>query len=135
MTEISVRAPLLREIDRHLKTAQKAGPLVGGEMLATAIKSTRNWGVVTCCGLVGSPELPVNVFPFILRGVRLIGIDSAECPAAPRVKVWQKLATEWRLDNLASMVDEVTLDGLEDKIQKMLKGGLKRRALVNLLES
>jgi len=108
---------------------------VGGEMLAAAIKSTKNWGVVTCCGLVGSPELPINVFPFILRGVRLIGIDSAECPQEPRIKVWQKLASEWKLAHLEAMVDEVTLEGLEEKIQAMLKGGLKRRALVNLLKS
>ena len=108
---------------------------VGGEMLAAAIKATRNWGVVTCCGLVGSPDLPINVFPFILRGVRLIGIDSAECPAAPRIKVWQRLAADWKLDNLEAMVDEVTLDGLEEPIQAMLKGGSKRRTLVNLLKS
>jgi putative YhdH/YhfP family quinone oxidoreductase len=108
---------------------------VGGEMLACAIKSTLPLGSVTCCGLVGSPDLPINVFPFILRGVRLIGIDSAEFPMAARIKVWEKLAGDWKLDNLEAMVDEVKLDGLEDKIQAMLKGGLKRRALVNLLTS
>ena len=101
-------------------------------MLAAAIKSTRNWGVVTCCGLDGSIELPINVFPFILRGVRLIGIDSAECPGEPRSAVWQKLATTWKLEGLEKMVDEVTLEGLEEKIQAMLKGAMKRRALVNL---
>jgi len=53
----------------------------------------------------------------------------------PRLKVWQKLAGEWKVDNLAAMVDEVTLDDLEEKIQTILKGGLKRRALVNLLDS
>jgi hypothetical protein len=52
-----------------------------------------------------------------------------------RVKVWQQMATEWKLENLTDMVDEITLEGLEEKIQLMLKGGLKRRALVNLLES
>ena len=108
---------------------------VGGEMLAAAIKSVKYDGVATCCGLVGSIDLNVSVFPFILRGVRLIGIDSAECPMARRTKAWQNLASEWKLDNLAGMVDEVTLDGVEVKVQSMLKGGLKRRALVNLLDS
>jgi putative YhdH/YhfP family quinone oxidoreductase len=108
---------------------------VGGDMLAAAIKSTQYDGVVTCCGLVGSTDLNVSVFPFILRGVRLIGIDSAECPMARRTRAWRKLADEWKLDNLAGMVDEITLDGLEEKVQSMLKGGLKRRALVNLLNS
>ncbi len=108
---------------------------VGGEMLAVAIKSAKYDGVVTCCGLVGSIDLAVSVFPFILRGVRLVGIDSAECPMDRRAQVWQRLASEWKLDNLTAMVDEITLDGLEEKIPLMLKGGSKRRALVNLLES
>ena len=108
---------------------------VGGDMLAAAIKSAQYDGVVTCCGLVASIDIPINVFPFILRGVRLIGIDSAECPMERRIKVWQQLATEWKLDNLSAMVDEITLDGLEEKIGLMLNGGMKRRALVNLLDS
>jgi acrylyl-CoA reductase (NADPH) len=131
------RATLLAGNERPMLKATWAGVVdcVGGEMLAAAIKSTKNRGVVTCCGLVGSPELPINVFPFILRGVRLIGIDSAECPQEPRISVWRKLAAEWKPAQLDAMVDEVTLDGLEEKIQTMLKGGLKRRALVNLLAS
>jgi len=131
------RETLLAGHERPMLKATWAGVVdcVGGDMLAAAIKSTRSWGVVTCCGLVGSPELPINVFPFILRGVRLVGIDSAECPQEPRITVWQKLASEWTPAKLEEMVDEVTLDGLEEKIQLMLKGGLKRRTLVNLLES
>lgn len=136
-TEVIERSAVTEGSERPMMKPRWAGVVdcVGGETLSAAIKATRNWGVVTCCGLVGSPDLPINVFPFILRGVRLIGIDSAECPAAPRINVWQKLATEWKLDNLESMVDEVTLEGLEEKIQGMLKGGLPRRALVNLLDS
>lgn len=134
-TEVIERSEVTAGSDRPMMKACWAGVVdcVGGEMLAAAIKSTQNWGVVTCCGLVGSIDLPINVFPFILRGVRLIGIDSAECPREPRCNVWQKLATEWKLAGLETMVDEVTLEGLEEKIQSMLKGGLKRRALVNLL--
>jgi NADPH:quinone reductase-like Zn-dependent oxidoreductase len=105
---------------------------VGGEMLVAAIKSTKPRGVVTCCGLVGSSDLALNVFPFILRGVRLIGVDSAECPMLHRTEVWHSLATKWKLNALESMVEEVGLDGLEEKIQSMLKGGLKRRILVRL---
>lgn len=101
-------------------------------MLAAAIKSAKPGGIVTCCGLVGSSDLPLNVFPFILRGVRLIGIDSAECPMIHRTAVWHNLATKWKLIVLESMVEEVGLDGLEEKIQLMLKGGLKRRILVRL---
>lgn len=131
------RETLLKGNERPMLKPTWAGVIdcVGGDMLAAAIKSTKYDGVVTCCGLVGSIDLAVSVFPFILRGVRLVGIDSAACPMARRTQVWQRLANEWKLDNLAAMVDEITLDGLEEKVQLMLKGGLKRRGLVNLLES
>lgn len=135
--EVIERAAVTEGSERPMLKPRWAGVVdcVGGETLAAAIKATNPLGCVTCCGLVGSPDLPLNVFPFILRGVRLIGIDSAEYPMASRLKVWQKLASDWKPGNLESMVDEVTLDSLEEKIQGMLKGGLKRRALVNLLDS
>ncbi len=131
------RETLLKGNERPMLKPTWAGVVdcVGGDMLAAAIKSAQYDGVVTCCGLVGSIDLSVSVFPFILRGVRLVGIDSAECPMDRRIQVWQRLAAEWKLDNLAAMVDEITLDGLEDKVQSMLKGGLKRRGLINLLDS
>ncbi|MBC8441899.1 MAG: YhdH/YhfP family quinone oxidoreductase [Deltaproteobacteria bacterium] len=105
---------------------------VGGDILATAIKSTKQDGIVTCCGNVASPDLPINVFPFILRGISLLGIDSQHCPMAFRSMVWEKLATEWRFDYLKSIYDEIFLDQLNDKIQLILKGELKGRTLVNL---
>lgn len=134
--QVISRETLLTGHDRPMLKTTWAGVVdcVGGEMLAAAIKSTCYDGVVTCCGLVASPELPINVFPFILRGVRLIGIDSAAAPMARRQQVWDKLATEWKLDNLDKMVEEVSLEQLEEKIQQMLKGELKRRVLVSLLE-
>ncbi|SHJ04747.1 putative quinone oxidoreductase, YhdH/YhfP family [Malonomonas rubra DSM 5091] len=136
-TDVIERAAVTEGSEKPMMKTKWAGVVdcVGGETLAAVLKSTNYCGTVTCCGLVGSPELAVNVFPFILRGVRLIGIDSVEAPMEPRLKVWQKLASEWKLDNLAAMVDEITLGGLEEKIQAILKGGLKRRALVNLLDS
>ena len=135
--EVIERTAVTEGAERPMMKTKWAGVVdcVGGEMLAAALKSTSYCGSVTCCGLVGSPELAVNVFPFILRGVRLIGIDSVEAPMASRLKVWQKLAGDWKPDELEAMVDEIHLDGLEEKIQAMLQGGLKRRALVNLLDS
>ena len=135
--EVIERAAVTEGSERPMMKTKWAGVVdcVGGETLSAALKSTNYCGTVTCCGLVGSPELSVNVFPFILRGVRLVGIDSVEAPMASRLKVWQKMASDWKLDNMEAMVDEITLDGLEEKIQLILKGGLKRRALINLLES
>lgn len=133
-SDVLERTAVTEGVERPLMKPRWAGVVdcVGGQTLAAAIKSTHPWGVVTCCGLVETPDLPINVFPFILRGVRLIGIDSAECPGASRIKVWQKLARDWKPAQLEAMVDEVGLEGLEVKIQGMLAGGLKRRVLVNL---
>ncbi len=105
---------------------------VGGDILATAIKSTRAWGKVTCCGLVASPDLPITVFPFILRGVSLHGIDSQHYPKAPRLALWKKLAHDWKPDILREMATHISLDQLNPAIDNMLKGRLKGRTVVDL---
>ena len=123
----------MEHADRPLMKERWAGAVdvVGGAMLAAVIKSTCHGGIVTCCGLVGSPDLPVNVFPFILRGVSLIGIDSAQCPIPPRLEVWNKLAVDWRV-NLDALVREVPLEELEEDILAILKGKLHGRILVRI---
>ncbi|OGU12761.1 MAG: quinone oxidoreductase [Geobacteraceae bacterium GWC2_58_44] len=130
------REDFLRGADRPLLKERWAGvvDVVGGEMLATAIKSTSYGGVVTCCGLAGSPELPLNVYPFILRAVSLIGIDSAQCPAQLRQEVWQRLAGEWKPAALIENAVESPLSGLEEKFAAMLRGELRGRTVVNLRE-
>jgi putative YhdH/YhfP family quinone oxidoreductase len=105
---------------------------VGGEMLATALKSTDLNGTLTCCGNVGGPALNTTVFPFILRGVGLLGIDSQNCPMNQRQQVWRELAAAWRPEALASLADEVDLEGLDPKIDQILAGGLTGRVVVNL---
>tara|TARA_B100000315_G_scaffold235259_1_gene250031 strand:- start:107 stop:727 length:621 start_codon:yes stop_codon:yes gene_type:complete len=105
---------------------------VGGNILATAIKSARYGSAVTCCGMVASPQLSLSVFPFILRGVNLLGIDSVECPMDERVQIWNKIAGDWKLDSLGTLSSETSLAGLEDKINAILKGNLKGRVVVNL---
>ena len=131
------RDELLRGVERPLLKERWAGVLdvVGGEMLAAAIKSTRYGGVVTCCGLAGSPELPLNVYPFILRAVSLIGIDSAQAPAQRRQEVWRRLAGEWKPERLLANAIEVPLAGLEEKFAAMLRGELRGRTVVNLLDA
>jgi NADPH:quinone reductase-like Zn-dependent oxidoreductase len=108
--------------------------VVGGTSLVAALKSTKYGGTVTCCGLVGSPELQLNVYPFILRGVSLLGIDSVQCPRTIREEVWQRLASEWKPSRLAEVVTECTLQGVEPMIQAILKGGVTGRVVVNMLE-
>jgi putative YhdH/YhfP family quinone oxidoreductase len=133
--EIISREQVISGSERPLLKERWAGciDVVGGETLAAAIKATRYGGVVTCCGLVGAIELPLNVYPFILRGVSLLGIDSVQCPKETRLQVWEKLAGEWKPEQLGSMVTEVALEGLEEKIQAILKGGISGRVLVKHL--
>ncbi|MFO7713737.1 YhdH/YhfP family quinone oxidoreductase [Desulfosarcina sp.] len=133
-SQIVDRADAADASGRPLLKAQWAGVVdtVGGEILATAIKSTYPWGTVTCCGNVASPDLPLTVFPFILRGVRLIGIDSQNCPMDVRLKIWENLAGGWKIDRLTGLAKEIALDGLGENIDLILKGQQKGRVVVNL---
>ena len=106
---------------------------VGGEILVSAIKSTCYGGAVTCCGNVASADLSLSVYPFILRGVSLLGIDSAKCPMHIRERIWQKLAGKWRLENLAPLAKECKLPELSGYIEHMLQGRQTGRVIVNLL--
>lgn len=105
---------------------------VGGDVLACAIKSTYPHAPVTTCGNIASADLPLTVYPFILRGVSLYGIDSAQTPMTLRRAIWEKLAAEWRPDSLLQIYREVSLEGLEAEIQTMLAGKGAGRVLVNL---
>lgn len=130
------RAAVLEGADRPMMKEHWAGAVdvVGGDTLAALIKATRYGGVVTCCGLVGSPDLSMSVFPFILRGVSLIGIDSVQVPMEPRKKVWERLAGEWKPDHLENTVTEVGLEELDGKINDILAGKVTGRTVVRLWE-
>ncbi len=104
---------------------------VGGNILSTAIRSTSYLGCVTCCGLVASPELQTTVFPFILRGVSLLGIDSVHCPMALREEIWQRLAADWK-PNLDQIGLEISLAELDARIDDILQGKLKGRTRVDV---
>ncbi|MGO3018883.1 MAG: YhdH/YhfP family quinone oxidoreductase [Anaerococcus sp.] len=106
--------------------------IVGGNMLSTAIKSVKYGGSVTCCGNVLSGELSTSIYPFILRGVSLLGIDSVECDMDTRIKIWENLANDWKIDNLTDNVEEVALEDLNNKIDLMLEGNHTGRTIVNL---
>jgi len=122
--------------DRPLLKARWAGAIdtVGGPLLATTIRSVDYGGVVTCCGNVASPELPLTVYPFILRGVTLIGIDSQNCPMGTRVRVWQKLAQAWKVPHLERITTETDLEGLNEQIDLILNRQHRGRTIVRLPE-
>jgi acrylyl-CoA reductase (NADPH) len=118
---------------RPLQKPRWAGAVdtVGGNILATALKTTKYGGLVAACGNAMSPDLNVSVYPFILRGVSLLGVDSVEIPMRARQMAWSKLAGEWSID-LARIVTEVSLEELNPKIDEILKGGIRGRVLVDL---
>ena len=104
----------------------------GGNILATALKTTQPNGVVTACGNIGGAKLETTVFPFILNGVSLKGIDSATCPMEIRQKVWESMATDWKPDDLEDMVNEVDLKGLLSEIEAIMNGQHIGRTIVCL---
>ena len=88
-----------------------------------------NEGSISCCGNVGGMKFTSSVFPFILRGVSLIGIDSAESPINFKDEIWNLFATDWALElNKYSKV--ISLDQIEDEITKILKGQQVGRVVV-----
>jgi acrylyl-CoA reductase (NADPH) len=105
---------------------------VGGDILTTALRSTRPFGTVTCCGNVASPNLPMTVYPFILRGVRLQGINSQNCPMDRRLRIWERLACEWKFKQLGDLCKEIFADQLDENIKLILHGQQRGRVLVNL---
>lgn len=110
---------------------------VGGDILATAIKATKRGGCVVCCGNVASPELHITVYPFILRGVTLQGVDSAETPMALRLQMWHNLANSWKPSPMAfeAIAQTVTLAGLDPMIDAILQGKVRGRVVVDLGDS
>jgi len=132
--EVISREDSKDESGRPLLKSRWAGVVdtVGGEILATAIKSTNPQGVVACCGNVASADLPINVYPFILRGVSLVGIDSQDSPMKLRQQIWDRISSKWKLDQLEQLTTEITLGELDSNIELILQGRQKGRVLVNL---
>ncbi len=96
--------------------------VVGGDVLSTLLAALNPGGAIACSGLVGGTSFKSSIFPFILRGNALIGIDSVEIPLSNKEKIWNKLASEWSISNLSEITKEVSLEGMEDEINTMLKG-------------
>ncbi|SIR21774.1 putative quinone oxidoreductase, YhdH/YhfP family [Peribacillus simplex] len=106
---------------------------VGGEPLASVLSQIKYGGAVAVSGLTAGTSLPATVFPFILRGVNLLGIDSVNCPMDTRLKVWHRLATDFKLNHLEQLIQqEITLEELPDVLPTLLKGEARGRTIVKL---
>ncbi len=130
--QILGRADVNDRGNRPLLAAKWAGAVdtVGGPVLGTVLRSIQYRGCVTCCGLTAGSDLPVTVYPFILRGITLQGIDSAACPDDLRHEIWRLLANEWKLDDLDSVTTEVTWSQLPQQIDQIFHGKVRGRTLV-----
>ena len=102
---------------------------VGGEILAKIISMISNHGVVSCCGNVAGPKFTSSVFPFILRGVQLCGIDSAESSIELKKELWNLLSNQWSLD-LSNQTKIVSLNEIEEEINKILQGNQVGRVVI-----
>ena len=105
---------------------------VGSHTLANAVAQTRYGGVVTACGLAQGLDFPASVAPFILRGVKLIGIDSVMAPRARREAAWRRLASELDAGKLASITQEISLADAIAKAAPLLAGNLRGRLVVDV---
>ena len=102
---------------------------VGGEILAKMISMVANHGVVSCCGNVAGAMFTSSVFPFILRGVQLSGIDSAESSLALKKELWNLLSDQWSL-NLTDHIKTIQIDGIGDEVKKILQGNQVGRVVI-----
>ena len=105
---------------------------VGSHTLANALAQTRYGGAVAACGLAQGMDLPTTVMPFILRNVRLIGVDSVMAPLALRQKAWDRLAQDLDLAKLESMIEEISLDQAVEKAHALMAGQVRGRIVVKI---
>ena len=95
---------------------------VGGKVLSNLLTSTGQRAAIACCGMVNGAELNTSIFPFILRGVTLFGVDSAETEIEVKEEIWNNFADTWKLKNLEDEIKEISLSELPSEIDTILKG-------------
>ncbi|BFM16376.1 YhdH/YhfP family quinone oxidoreductase [Maricurvus nonylphenolicus] len=105
---------------------------LGGDYLFNVVKALQYGGSVAACGLAAAADFKANVFPFILRNVNLLGVDSVELPLATKADVWQKLASDFKLDGLGSMAEEISLEQVPQYLDRIFNGNALGRYLVKL---
>ena len=133
-TRIVPREELNETTKRPLEAETWAGCVdaVGGEMLARVLGQMKYGGSVAAVGLAGGAALPATVIPFLLRGVNLLGIDSVMQPYEPRVRAWQRIASDLPMDKLHAMIQPATLSDLPKLGKDILKGQVRGRVVVDV---
>lgn len=133
--EILSREEVSAESSKALEKERWAGAVdpVGGSTLAYLLRTTRYGGAVALSGLTGGNAVHTTVYPFILRGVSLLGIDSAFCPMDVRLEVWRRLGGEWKPGELLEEIGrEISLEQLPETLAAILQGRIRGRVVVRL---
>ena len=128
------RAELAAEPERPMASERWAGAVdaVGGTTLASILTGLKHSAAVAACGLAGGSALNTTVIPFLLRGVRLLGIDSVMYPHGPRQEAWRRLAAELPMDRIDAVSETVGLDALPGLADRILKGQTRGRVVVDV---
>ncbi|HLH28751.1 MAG TPA: MDR family oxidoreductase, partial [Acidimicrobiales bacterium] len=132
--EIIDRAELATASGRPLDSERWAAgvDVVGGETLAAVLRQTRYLGSVAACGLAGGTELPTTVLPFILRGVKLLGVDSVSCPTELRRRAWERLARDLPVDVLEAATTVEPLRRVPELAEEILAGRTRGRVVIDV---
>ncbi|MEA3222680.1 MAG: YhdH/YhfP family quinone oxidoreductase [Thermodesulfobacteriota bacterium] len=130
--EVISRQDVQEDSNRPFLKPQWAGVVetVGGKTMEYVLRTTKYMGSVASCGLVGGANFATTVFPFIIRGVSLLGVDSVQCPMGLRLKIWNKLSCSWKPDTLDLLSSTIDLDGIDAAVKDILNGKIKGRTLV-----
>ena len=133
-SQIIPRSELAETVKRPLESETWAGCVdaVGGAMLARILGQMKHSATVTAVGLAGGASLPASVVPFLLRGVRLIGIDSVTQPYEMRQQVWQRIVSDLPMDLLEQMIQPASLADLPQLGRDILAGQTKGRVVVDV---
>ena len=132
VTRIEDRSFANDESGRPLLRSKWAGAIdtVGGNTLTTCVRACKKSGSVAACGLVASQNIDLTVYPFLLNGINLLGVDSAETPTALRKLLWTRLSNNWKIPTLEKYSTQISLDQLEEYLQLILAGKTTGRAVV-----
>ncbi len=134
-SEIISREETSAESNRPLEKERWAGSLdsVGGSTLAYLIRTTKYGGSIAAFGNTGGPNLNTTVFPFILRAINLLGIESVNCPMELRSNLWRRLASNYKPGHLLDRIGhEVPFEELPQALATILKGGTRGRTIIKI---
>ena len=122
--EVINRSEFEGEMKSPLAKPRWAGGVdaVGSDILSNLISATHQRAAIACCGMVGGVNLNTSIFPFILRGLSLLGIDSAETLIDVKKEIWNNFASDWKLEKINDQIQDVGLEELSSEIDKILKG-------------